>query len=91
LTRVLTGDALVNEDNRLQLRINQMFDRLESTIKQSFRIAQTQTDRTIDAESQANLMLCFVIGRWHQFAKSGYKRKPMEFVQQQLNYLNGAE
>jgi TetR/AcrR family transcriptional regulator len=45
----------------------------------------------MDAESQANLMLCFVIGRWHQFAKSGYKRKPMEFVQQQLNYLNGAE
>jgi TetR/AcrR family transcriptional regulator len=43
MTRVLTGDALVNEDNRLQLRINQMFDRLESTIKQSFRIAQTQT------------------------------------------------
>jgi TetR/AcrR family transcriptional regulator len=91
MTRVLTGDALVNEDNRLQLRINQMFDRLESTIKQSFRIAQTQTGRTVDPESQANLMLCFVIGRWHQFAKSGYKRKPMEFVQQQLNYLNGAE
>jgi TetR/AcrR family transcriptional regulator len=91
MTRVLTGDALVNEDNRLQLRINQMLDRLESTIKQSFRIAQTQTSRAMDAESQANLMLCFVIGRWHQFAKSGYKRKPMEFVQQQLNYLNGAE
>ncbi|MDH4456585.1 MAG: nucleoid occlusion factor SlmA [Candidatus Methylopumilus sp.] len=91
MTRVLIGDALVNEDNRLQLRINQMLDRLESTIKQSFRIAQTQTSQAMDAESQANLMLCFVIGRWHQFAKSGYKRKPMEFIQQQLNYLNGAE
>ncbi len=91
MTRVLTGDALVNEDNRLQLRINQMFDRLESTIKQSFRIAQTQTGRTMDPESQANLMLSFVIGRWHQFSKSGYKRKPMEYVQQQLNYLNGVE
>jgi len=91
MTRVLIGDALVNEDNRLQLRINQMLDRLESTIKQSFRIAQTQTSQAMDAESQANLMLCFVIGRWHQFAKNGYKRKPMEFIQQQLNYLNGAE
>lgn len=89
MTRVLIGDALVNEDDRLQLRINQMFDRLESTIKQSFRIAQTQTGRELDPESQANLMLCFVIGRWHQFAKSGFKRKPMEFVQQQLIYLNG--
>jgi TetR/AcrR family transcriptional regulator len=36
-------------------------------------------------------MLCFVIGRWHQFAKSGFKRLPMEYVQQQLTYLNGAE
>ena len=91
MTRVLIGDALVNEDARLQLRINQMFDRLESTIKQSFRITQTQTSRSIEPESQANLMLCFVIGRWHQFAKSGFKRQPMEFVQQQLNYLNGVE
>ena len=91
MTRVLIGDALVNEDDRLQLRINQLFDRVESTLKQSLRISEAQTGRKVDAESQANLMLCFVIGRWHQFAKSGYKRKPMEFVQQQLNYLNGVE
>lgn len=91
MTRVLIGDALVNEDDRLQLRINQMFDRLESNIKQSFRIAQTQSGEALQPESQANLMLCFVIGHWHQFAKSGFKRKPMEFVQEQLNYLNGAE
>mgnify|MGYP003334207795 FL=1 len=91
MARVLIGDALVNEDDRLQVRINQMFDRIESTLKQSFRIAETQTKRQLDPEAQANLMLCFVIGRWHQFAKSGFKRKPMELVQQQLNYLNGAE
>ena len=91
MARVLIGDALVNEDDRLQLRINQMFDRIESTLKQSFRIAETQTGRQLEPEAQANLMLCFVIGRWHQFAKSGFKRKPMELVQQQLNYLNGAE
>jgi TetR/AcrR family transcriptional regulator len=91
MARVLIGDALVNEDDRLQVRINQMFDRIESTLKQSFRIAETQTKRQLDPEAQANLILCFVIGRWHQFAKSGFKRKPMELVQQQLNYLNGAE
>lgn len=91
MTRVLIGDALVNEDNRLQLRINQLFDRVESTLKQSLRISEAQTGRKVDAESQANLMLCFVIGRWHQFAKSGFKRLPMEYVQQQLTYLNGAE
>jgi TetR/AcrR family transcriptional regulator len=91
MTRVLIGDALVNEDDRLQLRINQLFDRVESTLKQSLRISEAQTGRRVDAESQANLMLCFVIGRWHQFAKSGFKRLPMEYVQQQLTYLNGAE
>ncbi len=91
MTRVLIGDALVNEDDRLQLRINQLFDRVESTLKQSLRISEAQTGRKVDAESQANLMLCFVIGRWHQFAKSGFKRLPMEYVQEQLTCLNGAE
>jgi TetR/AcrR family transcriptional regulator len=84
MTRVLIGDALVNEEDRLQLRINQLYDRLESTLKQSLRIAETQTGRKLEPEAQANLLICFVIGRWHQFAKSGFKRKPMEFVQQQL-------
>ncbi len=91
MTRVLIGDALVNENERLQVRINQLFDRVESTLKQSLRIAETQHGRKLDPESQANLLLCFVIGRWHQFAKSGFKRKPMEYVQQQLTLLYGLE
>ena len=91
MTRVLIGDALVNENERLQIRINQLFDRVESTLKQSLRIAETQHNRKFDPESQANLLLCFVIGRWHQFAKSGFKRKPMEYVQQQLTLLYGLE
>jgi TetR/AcrR family transcriptional regulator len=91
MTRVLIGDALVNENERLQLRINQLFDRIESTLKQSLRFAETQTGRKLDPESQANLLLCFVIGRWHQYAKSGFKRKPMEYVQQQLLLLYGLE
>ncbi|HEY7985983.1 MAG TPA: nucleoid occlusion factor SlmA [Methylophilaceae bacterium] len=91
MTRVLTGDALVNEDDRLQLRINQLFDRIESTLKQSLRIAETQTGRKLEPEAQANLLLCYVIGRWHQYAKSGFKRKPMEYVQPQLTLLYGLE
>lgn len=87
MTRVLTGDALVNEDEKLQVRINQLTDRIEVTLKQSLRIAETQTGHKTDAEAQANLMLCFVMGRWQQFAKSGFKRKPMEFAQQQIVVL----
>lgn len=91
MTRVLIGDALVNEADSLQLRINQLFDRVESTLKQSLRIAETQTGRALNPEAQANLLICFVIGRWHQYAKSGFKRKPMEFVQQQMTLLYGLE
>jgi TetR/AcrR family transcriptional regulator len=87
MTRVLIGDALVNEDEKLQVRINQLTDRIEVTLKQSLRIAETQTGHKTDAEAQANLMLCFVMGRWQQFAKSGFKRKPMEFAQQQIVVL----
>lgn len=88
MTRVLIGDALVNEDEKLQVRINQLYDRIEVTLKQSLRIAETQTGTKTDAEAQANLMVCYVIGRWQQFAKSGFKRKPTEFVQQQMQLLN---
>jgi len=88
MTRVLIGDALVNEDDSLQLRINQLYDRIEVTLKQSLRIAETQTGNSGDIEAKANLLICFVIGRWHQYAKSGFKRKPMEFVQQQLALLS---
>lgn len=79
MTRVLLGDALVNEDERLQARINQLHDRLEATLKQCLRVAGTQgTQPQADPAAHANLLLCYVIGRWQQFAKSGFKRLPTE-------------
>ena len=91
MTRVLIGDALVNEDQRLQARINQLHDRLEATLKQSLRLALTQgeIDKDADASAQANLMLAYIIGRWHQYAKSGFKRLPTELWQQQAPMLLG--
>ena len=79
MTRVLIGDALVNEDARLQQRINQLFDRLETTLKQSLRIAVSQGDLDANADvgAHANVLLCYVIGRWQQFGKSGFTRDPM--------------
>lgn len=79
MTRVLTGDALVNEDERLQQRINQLLDRIEATLKQSLRMAVTQGEmgEAADVGAHANLLLCYVIGRWQQFAKSGFARDPM--------------
>jgi len=85
MTRVLIGDALVNEDERLQQRINQFLDRVETTLKQSLRIADTQGKLAVgdDIGAHANLLLCFVVGRWNQFGKSGYTRDPMaQWLQQ---------
>ncbi|MBA2690078.1 MAG: nucleoid occlusion factor SlmA [Burkholderiales bacterium] len=80
MTRVLIGDVLVNEDERLQARINQLSDRLEATLRQGLRIAGSagEIEGSQDAAVTANLLNSFVIGRWHQFAKSGFKRLPME-------------
>lgn len=87
MTRVLTGDALVNEDVALQHRVTQLLDRLESSIKQSLKIAEAQGRGNGNPEAQANLMLCYVVGRWHQYAKSGFKRKPLAFAEVQIAAL----
>lgn len=84
MTRVLIGDALVNENERLQERINQLYDRIEASLRQCLKVVVAESGKAIQPESQANMMLCFVVGRWHQYAKSGFKRKPLEYVQQQL-------
>lgn len=87
MSRVLIGDALVNEDEALQARINQLMDRLEASLKQSLRIAEAQGHKMTDAGMSASTMMSFVIGRWHTFAKSGFKRKPSEHLEQQLTLL----
>jgi len=91
MSRVLIGDALVNEDERLQQRINQLLDRIEATLKQSLRMAATQGEMgaATDVGAHANLLLCYVIGRWQQFAKSGFTRDPMAQWAAQAEILLG--
>ena len=87
MTRVLIGDALVNEEDYLQTRINQLYDRLEASMKQSLKIAVAGSGKKVMPEAQANLLICYVIGQWHQYAKSGFKRKPTELLEAQLSRL----
>ncbi len=92
MTRLLIGDALVNEELHLQTRINLLHDRVEASLKQSLKIAaaesESESGNKIMPEAQANLMICYVIGRWQQYVKSGFKRKPTELMQQQLSLLS---
>ena len=89
MTRVLVGDALVNEDDRLQTRINQLHDRLEAALKQALRfgVSQREIAQEVDIAAQANLLMSYVTGRWHQFAKSGFKRDPVELWPKQWRQL----
>ena len=89
LTRVLIGDALVNENERLQSRINQLLDRVEASLKQSLRMATTQGALPAghDVAAHANLLRCYALGRWHQFVKSGFKDDPLEMWPQQWPLL----
>ncbi|MBM3357900.1 MAG: nucleoid occlusion factor SlmA [Betaproteobacteria bacterium] len=89
MTRVLIGDALVNEDEKLQARINQLHDRAEAALKQALRFAVSQQEivAEVDVTAQANLVMSFVTGRWHQFAKSGFRRDPAEHWSKQWRQL----
>jgi TetR/AcrR family transcriptional regulator len=89
MTRVLIGDALVHENERLQVRINQLHDRVEATLKQAIRFAagQNELPAGIDAAARANLIMSCVSGRWQQFAKSGFRRDPMQYWPDQWRTL----
>jgi TetR/AcrR family transcriptional regulator len=79
MTRVLTGDALVHENERLQARISALLDKLEAALKQALRIAATQGQLKAEADfaALANLLRCYVVGRWEQYARSGFAREPL--------------
>ena len=89
MTKVLTGDALVNENERLQVRINQLHDKIEAALKQALRVAATQEQISASADfgGLANILLCYIIGRWQQYAKSGFTREPMANWAQQWPML----
>ncbi|HZX28208.1 MAG TPA: nucleoid occlusion factor SlmA [Telluria sp.] len=88
MTRVLIGDALVGEDERLQLRMNQFYDKVELAFRQALRLAATQGHGAeTDVAARASLLVSYVVGRWHRFAKSGFKQSPTEGTAVQLALL----
>jgi TetR/AcrR family transcriptional regulator len=91
MTRVLIGDALVGEDERLQSRMNGFYDKVELAFKGALRVAVTQGHgREEDVGARAALLVSYVTGRWHRFAKSGFKQQPAENSPVQLALLLAA-
>jgi TetR/AcrR family transcriptional regulator len=95
MTRVLTCEALVGEHERLTERMNRMLERVEASLKQCLRLglmdANTQADSAAvplpadyDPAIRANLLISYIIGRWHRFVRSGFARMPGEHADAQL-------
>jgi TetR/AcrR family transcriptional regulator len=90
MTRVMVGDALVFEHERLVARMNQFFDRLESQLRQSLRAAAEgagSTTPTVDAQALASALTALVIGRLQRYARCGFKRSPTEHLDLALQRL----
>lgn len=80
ITRILTGDALTGETERLRARVAQLFDRLETQIKQILREAEIREGirPTLPVTAAANLLMAAAEGRIAQFVRSEFKRPPTE-------------
>jgi TetR/AcrR family transcriptional regulator len=102
MTRVLTGTALVGEHVRLLERMNRLTERIEASLRQCLKLALTD-EATGAAEApggthaplpagyepgvRANLVLSYVLGRWHRYAQSGFARVPTEAADAQLHIM----
>ncbi len=85
MTRVMVGDALVHENERLQQRMNQFVDKIESTLRQCLREgAEASATPTVDAQVVASLLASFLVGRLQRFARSGFRRLPSEHLDASL-------
>jgi TetR/AcrR family transcriptional regulator len=92
MTRVMVGDALVFENDRLLARMNQFFDRIESQLRQSLRTAAEANGSdmpTVDANARASLLTAFAVGRLQRYARSGFKRVPTEHLDAALDLMVG--
>jgi TetR/AcrR family transcriptional regulator len=90
MTRVMVGDALVFEHERLIARMNQFFDRVESQLRQSLRLAAeaaASPTPTVDAQALASALTSLIVGRLQRYARSGFKRLPTEFLDPALQRL----
>jgi len=90
MARVMVGDALVFENERLSARMNQFFDKVESQLRQSLRVAAEQAGSqtpTVDANGRASALTALAVGRLQRFTRSGFRRSPTEQIEMALGLL----
>lgn len=88
MCRVMTGDALVHEHERLQQRVNLLMDKIEAQLRQSLKGAmEGSATPTVDVQVTASVMQAFLMGRLQRHVRSGFTRKPTEYLQESLARL----
>ena len=89
ITRILTGDALAGETERLHIRVAQLFDRFETQLKQVLREAEMREGirPVLTVSDAANLLLAAAEGRISQYVRSGFHRSPTEGWPEQWQLL----
>ena len=90
ITRILNGDALMGEQDRLRQRIAQLFERLETQLKQVLRERKLREGKTLPAEEGiiANMLICFADGRINQFIRSEFTKRPTDNFAEQWQLIN---
>jgi TetR/AcrR family transcriptional regulator len=88
MTRVMVGDALVFENERLQVRMTQFFDKIESSFKQAMRdVYSASSTPTADANVRAAALTALLAGRLQRYARSGFKKLPTEQMDATLAFM----
>lgn len=88
MCRVMTGDALIHEHERLQQRVNLLMDKIEAQLRQSLKGAMDASPTpTVDVQVAASVMLAFLAGRLQRHVRTGFARKPTEHLQESLARL----
>ena len=88
MCRVMTGDALIHEHERLQQRVNLLMDKIEAQLRQSLKPAvEGSATPTVDVQVTASVMQAFLMGRLQRHVRTGFARKPTEYLQESLARL----
>jgi TetR/AcrR family transcriptional regulator len=95
MTRVMVGDALVFENERLLRRMDQFFDRIDAQLRQCLRqppangpvVRLVPDSPAMDPAAQASVLTAFVMGRLQRYARFGFRRSPCEQVDAALQLL----
>jgi len=89
MCRILSGDALMGEHERLRVRVHQFFEKLESQFKQILRERKLRENKTftINEPALANILVAFAEGKISQYVRSGFDKKPSSDFNEQWQFL----